>query len=189
MEQLKKDLLDVLIIEDSIKRRIGIVAILTEALKPLNIIPVIVGGFAVELWTMGKYATLDVDLIADGINYHSSVLYELGFENKGGVWRYPESDIVIEFPKAPLDGDYTRLQPLQFDKYQLYVLGIEDIILDRVSAAKHWKDQSSREWATYLMAAHYDRIDWEYCDSKVIEKQLADEFASIKEEAYSITLK
>ncbi|MBZ4653758.1 MAG: hypothetical protein JG781_1097, partial [Peptococcaceae bacterium] len=67
MEELKQKLTEILSNQDSIMRRIGVVAILTQAFKKYFIIPVIVGGFAVELWTMGKYATMDIDLIADGI--------------------------------------------------------------------------------------------------------------------------
>lgn len=186
MEELKQKLLEILANQDSTMRRIGVVAILTQAFKKYFIIPVIVGGFAVELWTMGKYATMDIDLIADGIAEYGSILRELGFKNKGGVWTYPESDIVIEFPKPPLDGDYSRLQPLEFEDFQLYVLGIEDIILDRVSAAKHWQDLSSKEWATYLIAAHYDKIDWTYCERKAEEKQIIEVFQEIKTEAQNL---
>lgn len=172
--------------QDSVKRRLGVVAILTEALKKYAIRPVIVGGFAVELWTMGKYATLDIDLIAEGIAEYGFVLRELGFKNNGGVWLYPETDIIVEFPKPPLDGDYERVQALNFEDLQFYVLGIEDIILDRISAAKYWQDLSSKEWAIYLMAAHYDKIEWSYCEQMAAEKQVSDLLQEIKNEAKNL---
>lgn len=181
--ELKEKLNKIIPLPDSLQRRIGVVAVLTEALKKYKITPVIVGGFAVELWTMGKYATLDIDLIADGITEYASVLHDLGFSNKGGVWIYPDTDIIIEFPKPPLDGDYARLQPLAFQDYQLYVLGIEDIILDRVSAAKFWGDLASKEWAIFLLAAHYQKIDWDYCEKLVREKLIGDVFQEVKDEA------
>jgi len=180
METLKNRLLDIIKTDDDIRKRIGIVAVLTDALKDYNVTPVIVGGFAVELWTMGKYATLDVDLVAEGISETAPVLYDLGFKNRGGVWTYPGSDVIIEFPKPPLDGDYNRLQPLDFDGNTVYLLGIEDILLDRVSALKHWRDESSREWAVFLAAAHFEKIDWMYCEKKAIEKQIDDELQLIK---------
>ncbi len=183
LRELKEKLKNIIPLPDNVQRRIGVVAVLTEALKKYKITPVIVGGFAVELWTMGKYATLDIDLIADGITEYASVLRDLGFSNNGGVWTYPDTDIIIEFPKPPLDGDYARLQPLVFQDYQLYVLGIEDIILDRVSAAKFWGDLASKEWAIYLLAAHYQKIDWIYCEKLVQEKLISDVFQEVKDEA------
>jgi hypothetical protein len=68
VEELKRKLAEIVTKQDSVKRRLGVVAILTEALKKYAIRPVIVGGFAVELWTMGKYATLDIDLIKEAKN-------------------------------------------------------------------------------------------------------------------------
>jgi len=186
MEELRKQMQKALAQKDFIKRRLQIVTILTEALHKKNIVPVIVGGFAVELWTMGSYATMDVDIIAEGIADEGDVLTQLGLKNSGGVWTLPDSDIIIEFPKPPLDGDYQKLQPIETDRGQVYVLGIEDILLDRTSAAKFWRDQSSMEWAIYLAAAHFHRIDWKYCHETAQSKGIEDTLNHVKNEAMEI---
>lgn len=68
----------------------------------------------------------------------------------------------------------------------MFLIGIEDIILDRMSATKHWQDEESKDWATYLMAAYYDQLDWEYIERKVLEKLLEGMYDQIKADAYII---
>lgn len=49
--------------QDKIYRNIALTAVITEALKNINIRPIIVGGQAVEFYTAGGYSTMDVDLV------------------------------------------------------------------------------------------------------------------------------
>ena len=49
--------------KDKLLKKFEIIAIITEALKKLNVKPVIVGGQAVEFYTEGGYATMDIDII------------------------------------------------------------------------------------------------------------------------------
>lgn len=56
---LKDELLECIAIRDRLERQVGIAGIITEALKPLGITPIVVGGTAVEFYTLGQYATLD----------------------------------------------------------------------------------------------------------------------------------
>jgi uncharacterized protein YjeT (DUF2065 family) len=48
LRELKEKLKNIILLPDNVQRRIGVVAVLTEALKKYKITPVIVGGFAVE---------------------------------------------------------------------------------------------------------------------------------------------
>ncbi|MNP77031.1 hypothetical protein D3C76_1743780 [compost metagenome] len=43
-----------------------------------------------------------------------------------------------------------------------YVIGIEDLVLDRLKAALYWNDKRSEEWAIYLLSAQMDQIDMDY---------------------------
>lgn len=58
---LKDDLLKCADIKDRVKRQVSIAGIITRALEPLGITPIVVGGSAVEFYTFGQYATMDID--------------------------------------------------------------------------------------------------------------------------------
>lgn len=58
-----------------------------------------------------------------------------------------------------------------------------------VTATKYWQDLSSKEWAIYLMVAHYDKIDWSYCEKMAAEKQVSDLLQEIKKEAQNLRWK
>jgi hypothetical protein len=51
-----------------------------------------------------------------------------------------------------------------------YVIGVEDLILDRLNAAEFWKDARSLEWAQYLMSSQLDRLDLDYMRQKASEE-------------------
>lgn len=48
------------------------------------------------------------------------------------------------------------------DELKVYVIGIEDIILDRLRACIHWKSASDCEWGKRMFLLHRDRLDIEY---------------------------
>lgn len=47
-------------------------------------------------------------------------------------------------------------------KRAFYVIGVEDLILDRLRACVHWHSESDCEWAQRLLAIHHREIDWKY---------------------------
>ena len=92
----------------------------------------------------------------------------LGFKNDGdGIWYHDDTSVIIEFPKGPLVGEYSRTTRVETAYGIVEVIGIEDIILDRVSAAKFWQD--TPEWAEYLLSSHYDNVDFAYLRDKAKE--------------------
>lgn len=60
------------------------------------------------------------------------------------------------------------------------LLSLEDIIRDRINAAKHWRDASSAEWVRMLMAAHRGRIDFRLLATLCAETGCADEFERLR---------
>lgn len=65
-ERLKNTLATLTREKDSLKKSLGVLAVLTEALKPMGIKPILVGGRALEFYTLGGYATKDMDLVVNG---------------------------------------------------------------------------------------------------------------------------
>ncbi len=44
----------------------------------------------------------------------------------------------------------------------LFVIGIEDIILDRLRACVHWLSTSDCEWGLRMLKVHYASLDLDY---------------------------
>ncbi|MFW6196465.1 MAG: hypothetical protein ACOC5D_03930, partial [Thermoplasmatota archaeon] len=55
---------------------------------------------------------------------------------------------------------------VETDEGHTYVIGLEDIIFDRIEAAEHWDSRSDKEQAMRIGTAFYDEIDWGYIRKK-----------------------
>lgn len=64
IEELKNELKEAAKIKEYPERHIRIVLVIKKALADFMIEPVLVGGGAVEFYTMGAYTTGDIDLVA-----------------------------------------------------------------------------------------------------------------------------
>ena len=59
--------------------QLTVAGVISNAFKPFGVIPVVVGGSAVEFYTLGNYTTRDIDLIVEDPEYIKSVMNGLGF--------------------------------------------------------------------------------------------------------------
>lgn len=151
-------------IELPFKRRIFFVAILSTALKEKGISPIIVGGNALEFYTLGSYATEDIDIVCNGIEEVSKILESWNFKKIGRHWYNSEIDISIEIPDEVLVGDYNKLTSVEIEGMTVYLIGIEDLIIDRLNACLYWKSPQDCEWVKELISLYKDDIDWEYLE-------------------------
>lgn len=102
----------------------------------------------------------------------------LGFKNTGGVWSFPDSDIIIEFPKGPLDGVYEKTTKVNVENGTLLIIGIEDIIIDRSARKQYWGDAD--EWAKYMIMAHHADLDWDYLKQRAQEASCLETLLELK---------
>src|SRR5689334_9965384 len=91
-------------IQDPLVRRLTVTAILTRALSP-GPEPIVVGGLAVEFYSMGGYSTVDVDLVYADSARLNNTLQQLGFSQQGRHWFSSELNLSIEAPGSILEGD------------------------------------------------------------------------------------
>ena len=151
---------------DPLVRQLRAAAIISQELAAMGLMPIVVGGSAVEFYTRGAYTTADVDLIVRGLREVDGVLQQLGFMHLGAAsYVHENADVVIDLPREPLAGDPRRVVQVEVDGRAVHIIGLEDLIADRLRAAVHWKDLSSKEWAIQLMAAQWESVDWEYLDA------------------------
>lgn len=71
-------------------------------------------------------------------------------------------DIPIEIPSDTLEGSKDKVIKLITPEGYCYVIGIDDLILDRLRAAEYWTDARSLEWARYLIYSQFESIDLSY---------------------------
>ncbi len=150
--------------------------------------PVVVGGLAVETYTTAEYTTRDVDFIHTDDSAVARVMHALGFTKRPGhrYYVHPQVDVYVEFPTGPLDGDSTRISEIQLDDGSLiFVIGIEDIIIDRLSAWQNWdklrEDSEDAIQAITLLVAQAGSIDHDYLKAVAAERGLSDALSEIQQ--------
>ncbi|QDR78917.1 DUF6036 family nucleotidyltransferase [Sporomusa termitida] len=158
-------------IEDPLKRQMRVAAIIATELEQKGTQAVLVGGSAVEFYTVANYLTRDIDFVVTKPDHIGEVMTGLGFKNDSGTWYLPEyQQVVVEFPKGPLDGSWERVQKvIGPDGTSVNIISVEDILIDRASGIRFWNDPD--EWVKYIMVGNYDRIDWEYLEQRARDLQ------------------
>jgi hypothetical protein len=167
---------------------IHVASVITEAFVITGkTAPTIVGGLAVETYTAGSYTTLDIDMIVDDIDAEKKIMSALGFSKRPGYrfYEHPSLDVFVEFPTGPLDGSRDRISEVRLeDGRVLYLIGIEDIVIDRVAAYVHWESSEDATQAVNLLIAQRGKIDLDYlhraAEGKGLSKALADIMARAK---------
>jgi hypothetical protein len=92
-------------------------AILTKLLEPEQNKPIIVGGFAVEIYTDQNYSTRDLDMVVEEQEKSYRILKELGFKKKNRHLVHDILEIMIEFPSEVLAGSYDKIEINRIQKY------------------------------------------------------------------------
>lgn len=130
--------------------------------------PILVGGSAVEFYTRGTCKSLDLDLLADRDSL-VQILEKMGFSKMGRHWFYTK-DIGIEIVGDSAEG--RRINEIVHEGKTIRVLSIEDLIVDRLNACKHWKSQYDCEQAQVLAGVYLNKLDKEYLKKRMKEEDL-----------------
>jgi hypothetical protein len=172
-------------IEDAFQRKISIVAIVTRILQKLGYQPpIIVGGTAVSIYTNNTYATVDVDLISNAENAAIKVLLELGYTKQGKDFYHDELESIMEFPSRNYLEDNSRFKEYTdpLTNSPVYLIAIEDLILDRLGSYHATRDLSSKEWASRLMLTYYEELDWSYVHKSAHARGFFDDLEKIQQQ-------
>jgi hypothetical protein len=88
---------------------------------------------------------------------------DFGFSKRGRFWIREDLDLLFEAPApAGLPGETAPRTELDVEGLRVVVIGIEDLLLDRLRAAVHWRSDEDRRWSRRLALLYADRIDWDY---------------------------
>ena len=103
-----------------------------------NRAPVLVGGAAVEILTGGAYTTGDLDFVGFVPPSVRDILKENGFKRSGRDWIHEVAEIFLEFPGDALDPKERAIRHQAYG-YNLLLVSLEDLLVDRLGAWAHWK--------------------------------------------------
>ena len=175
-EDLKKIILTLHREQDPLKKTLGFLAALTAALKHTGVKPILVGGRALEFYTFGGYATRDIDLVVNGREETKAVLTAMGFLHRPGErhWYHEELDLAVEIPDEHLAGSPEKITTVEINEWEVFIIGVEDLIIDRLAAAKFWKSPADSQWAAKLLALHAQEIDLKYLQEAARREKVAD---------------
>ncbi len=172
---------------DSVKKRARFVALVTrEMMKAGAGEPIIVGGEALEIYTQGSYTSGDIDLKASFLL--CKILTNAGFYDRGsGNFYHPGLDIYVDWlgPNFDPGQEEVRERALTIrlgEDEHVKVISIEDLIVDRLNAAKHAQDSDSRMWAETLVDVARKagiELDEAYLDRIARFEDVQDELALI----------
>lgn len=129
--------------------------------------PVLIGGLALSYYTREVYFTADIDLAYADREALDEVLQELGFAKKGRYWVHSGLDIAVEAPASALAGEDARPETVDLEEGLFcVVIGLEDLIIDRLNACKHWGSEVDGEMTELLIARYGAEVDWAYLEMK-----------------------
>ncbi|MCZ6634265.1 MAG: UbiD family decarboxylase [bacterium] len=166
-------------IAEPLRRRLWVVAVLAEALRPAGIRPVVVGGSAVEFYTLGGYATADVDLVVGDRARLGEVLETFGFRGVGRFWHRDDLELVIECPDEVLAGDPDRVLEVEIEDLVCPVIGLEDLIVDRLNGYVHWKWEDDGRWVRELIVSNRKHLDLSYLRRRTQAEGTAEELEAM----------
>ncbi len=138
------------------ERKLVFVGVLNKHL-PEGREAVLVGGALVEFYTSGSYVTGDLDIVGDrdGI---TPLLESAGFTKSARTWWNTDLELVVDIVRRDLrkTEDVVRVE---FAGFTIPTVSLEDLIVDRLRAAKYWKSRTDWEQAILLLRAHVSRAD------------------------------
>jgi hypothetical protein len=173
--------------ESPLKRQLLMVALLTRLLKAMNQqAPVIIGGCALSYYSREVYFTSDIDLAYANREALDDALKSIGFKKEGRYWVHEGLKMAIEAPASSLPGQDSPVEVVELgEDLQCSIIGVEDLVVDRLNAFKHWKSEIDGEMAELLIRRYGDDLDWSYLEkkTKLPENDTLSEILELKKKA------
>jgi len=138
--------------------------------------PVLVGGMAVSVYTQGMYKTHDLDLLTYSTKL-VDLMTQLGYARQGKDYVNEVLASYVEFPTPTDFPSEERLREYVVPETGLpiYIIGLEDLILDRMGSYSATNSSQCYEWAFKLTGAFYSYIDWSYLHRKAHKLGILDQ--------------
>lgn len=159
--------------ESPLKKQLLMVALITRLLEEKGKdVPIVIGGCALSYYSREVYFTADIDLAYTDRDALDNVLRDIGFEKQGRYWVNEEMKMAIEVPASVLAGEVSPVETVELGEgLRCLIIGIEDLIIDRLNACKYWKSQIDCEMVELLLRKYSKDVDWPYLERKSAIKE------------------
>jgi hypothetical protein len=134
---------------------------------------------AVELYSGGAYRTGDLDFAGSLGEEAAHQLRAHGFEKHGRHWIHEEHQIFLEFPRAALETE-ERAATIEVGEYTVLVIGLEELIVDRLAAWQFWRSEVDGVNAFLLVRAS-ESIDWTRLRKLSEKREVVDSLDTLEE--------
>jgi len=93
--------------------------------------PIIIGKFALTVYTQGMYPANIISLLFPDINIMYKILREIGYENIGDFWS--KGDLTVEVSKKFELIPTGSFNQIEVDGYIINVISLEDLLIDMMN--------------------------------------------------------
>jgi len=170
--------------ESPLKRQLLMVGLITRLLeKKGKDPPIIIGGCALSYYSREVYFTADIDLAYADRGALDTVLANIGFKKRGRYWVNEGLKMAIEAPASVLVGEEAPVEIIDLGEgLHCRIIGIEDLLIDRMNACKHWKSEIDCEMVELLAKRYLNDLDWSYLEKRAAmpENGTLSEFLEIR---------
>jgi len=170
--------------ESPLKRQLLMAALITNLLEQKGKdAPIVIGGCALSYYSREVYFTADIDLAYADREALDTVLKNIGFVKQGRYWVNEDLKMAIEVPASILVGEDSPIEIVEFGEgLQCRIIGIEDLIIDRLNACKYWKSEVDCEMVELLIKKYIKELDWAYLEKKAVipENNVLSELLELK---------
>ncbi len=140
----------------------------------------VVGGSAIEFYTVGEYTSGDIDIVSSRNERLRKVLVKWGFRRTGRVWSHDGLGLVVDLNAYPYSGDAARTQVVATPYGAIRLAALEDLLVKRLISAKFWKIKEDFEHAKLLAFEFGDRMDWKYVEAYAGREDVLDFLAVLR---------
>ena len=180
ISQLKKE-------PNPLKSKMLLLRYVTDRLEKKSQSVVLVGGQAVETYTGGEFTTGDIDITTSDKKTTEQILTSIGFQRIGMIWLNEQIGIAIHivgmFPR-----NLAKTRTIEVGPYDVRLVGVEDLIIDRLAAAKVWNRPSDIEQAKILFANFKKQLDMDYLTKRASDEHVLEVLDQAKQtETHSST--
>lgn len=158
-------------IENLVDRKMYFMGLLTREAEKRGVRPIVVGGSAVDFYTEGIFPSYDIDLVGSREIIGEILEKTFNFKPIGRHWVNEQIGLFIEIPGTHPAGDIDKIVTIRIEDLTVYVLGLEDLIMDRIRACVYWKSQTDCAQARFMIGQYQNRLDLRY-----LEKIARDEY-------------
>ena len=133
-----------------------------------------------EFYSTGGYRTSDIDALYLHPQEIGRMLESLGFRRVNRHWVSEAFDLQIEFPGHAIETRAVeRLTTVRVDGKSVTMIGVEDLILDRLNGFIHFDSTDDRMWARELCAMYRGQLDLDYLSREAVVDGTSDALQGI----------